>query len=71
MKAKCKGIAVIAIVIGVMAASVIIGALSVKFLGPNNVVEEEMEGIINHTLDAELHVPEGTFDVDFTPGAEE
>ena len=71
MKAKCNGIATVLIVIVVMVVAIGMGACASIFNPPDREMEEALEAVVNSTLDGQLHVPEGTFDVDFTPGSEE
>ena len=47
MRKECnRGIATIAVILGITVICITVGLISDKFLGPDNAVEQEMEEII-------------------------
>lgn len=45
----------------------LIALISIKVFGPDNAVEEVMEEAIETDIEKDLHLPDGTLDIDFTP----
>lgn len=66
-----KGIATFVIVGGVMIACIVIGMISDHYLGPDNALEEDMEVVIDDLLEDELHLPDGSVNIDLSPGSKE
>lgn len=68
---KSKGIATILVMGIIFGVCVGVAVISDKFLGPDNVIEEDLENIADTAIEAELHLPQGSINIDMSPSTPE
>jgi hypothetical protein len=57
---NCKGLATIFVISSIMIICVVASAISVKYLGKDNPIENELEDIVESEAEVLLNVPEGS-----------
>ena len=45
----------------------LVAYISIKLMGPDNMVENTIEKVVDKTVEVELHLPPDTVDIDLTP----
>lgn len=67
MRSKALGVAMIAVLAGIIAVSVAAGLISAHFWGPDNAVEEGAEELIDETIEEALDLPDDSIHIDLSP----
>ncbi len=62
-----KGIASIAIIAAICLTAAVIGIVSDKYLGKDNIVEQSAEIVLDDIAEEELNLPKGSVNIDLSP----